>query len=85
MRVIIIIFLSILAVSCVTTIIGNKINDSNLKYILNLREKIELFKKSITFIESQLRLHNLKDCPPIEKDNIVHDILDFIEEIRVFW
>lgn len=85
MKLLIILVLSILVVKCITSIIANKMDRENLQYIKNLRDKVELFKKSMNFIEQELRLHNLKECPFEEKDQIVKDIIDFIEGIKVYW
>lgn len=85
MRVLGIIFLIFIILIVLLDILANKLNKGYILLNKKLGDQNELFKKSIRFIRSQLFLTTLKECPEKEKENIVKECIDFIDEIEKVW
>ena len=85
MRVIGILFLIFLAIVAMLNILANKINKGYVVINSKLEKQNELLKQTICFMRSQLFLTTLKECPKEEKENIVKECIDFIDEIEKVW
>lgn len=84
-RIFIIVVMIVLAIHFIAKIIGNKINGKLYAQNLIYERKIELFKRTLLFIEAQLGLLELKECPDGEKIEIPREIRDMIKEIKGSW
>lgn len=84
-RIFIIVVMVVLVIHCITTIIGNKVNNKLYAQNLVYERKIELFKRTLLFIEAQLGLLELENCPDSEKIEIPREIRDMIKEIKGSW
>lgn len=85
MRIIGIIFLLFLAIVTMLHILGSKLNKGYIELNAKLMKQNDLFKKTLLSIKSELRLTTLKDCPDEEKETIVKEVIDFIEEVEKVW
>lgn len=85
MRVLGIIFLIFMVLVVLMDILANKLNKGYVILNKKLGDQNELLKKSIRFIRSQLFLTTLKECPEEEKENIVKECIDFVDEIEKVW
>lgn len=85
MRVIGIIFLIFLAIVVMLHILANKINKGYVVINSRLEKQNELLKQTICFVRSQLFLTTLKECPEEEKENIIKENIEFIDEIEKVW
>lgn len=85
MRVIGILFLIFLAIVAMLNILANKINKGYVVINSKLEKQNELLKQTICFVRSQLFLTTLKECPKEEKENIVKECIDFVDEIEKVW
>ena len=85
MRIVIIIGLIFLTIITLLQILANKINKGYILLHKKLEDENELLKKTTLFIRSQLVLTTLKECPEEEKENIVKETIDFIDEIEKVW
>lgn len=85
MRVLGIIFLIFMVLVVLMDILANKLNKGYVFLNKKLGDQNELLKKSICFIRSQLFLTTLKECPEEEKENIVKECIDFVDEIEKVW
>lgn len=85
MRIIGVIFLIFIVLIVLVDILANKLNKGCVLLNKKLGDQNELFKKSIRFIRSQLFLTTWKECPDEEKENIVKECIDFIDEIEKVW
>ena len=84
-RIFIIVVMVVLVIHCIATIIGNKVNNKLYAQNLVYERKIELFKRTLSFIEAQLGLLELENCPDSEKIEIPREIRDMIKEIKGSW
>lgn len=84
-RIFIIVVMIVLVIHFIATIIGNKVN--NKLYVQNLvyERKIELFKRTLLFVEAQLGLLELEGCPDSERIEIPKEIRNMIKEIKGSW
>ena len=85
MRVIGILFLIFLAIVAMLHILANKINKGYVVINSKLEKQNELLKQTICFVRSQLFLTTLKECPEEEKENIIKENIEFIDEIEKVW
>lgn len=84
-RIFIIVVMIVLVIHFIAKIIGNKINGKLYAQNLIYERKIELFKRTLLFIEAQLGLLELKECPDSERIEIPREIRDMIKEIKGSW
>lgn len=85
MRIIGIIFLIFLVIVTILKILANDINKGYVEINDKLNKQNELLKQTICFMRSQLFLTTLKECPEEEKENIVKECIDFVDEIEKVW
>ena len=85
MRVFIIIFLIFIGLITLLDILGRKLNKGYIVLNEKLGKQNELLKSSIRNIRSQLFLTTLKECPEEEKDVIVRECIEFVDEIEKVW
>lgn len=85
MRIIGIIFLIFLVIVTILKILANNINKAYVEINDKLNKQNELLKQTICFMRSQLFLTILKECPEEEKENIVKECIDFVDEIEKVW
>lgn len=85
MRIIIIGFLIFIGVICCLNILGRKLNKEIVLLNQDLKKRNELLKKTILQIRLELGLTTLKECPEEEKENIVKDVIKFIDDIKGVW
>lgn len=85
MRVLAIIVLIFLMLITLLHILANRLNKGYILLNKKLGDQNDLLKKSIQFMRTQLFLTTLKECPEEEKESIVKEIIDFINEIEKVW
>lgn len=85
MRILGISFLVFIGILSCLNILGRKLNKEIVILNQSLKKQNEILKKTILHIQMQLILTTLEQCPEEEKDNIVKENIDFINEIKEIW
>lgn len=85
MRAIGIVVLVFLLLITLLDILAHKLNRGYIELNAKLGKENELLKQTICFVRSQLFLTTLKECPEEEKENIIKENIEFINEIEKVW
>ena len=85
MRVLGVIFLIFLILITLLHILANSLNKGYIILNQKLGKENELLKASILSIRSQLFLTTFKECSEEEKEKIIKECIDFVDEIEKVW
>ena len=85
MRILIIIVILFLIIIALLDILADKVDKHILAKNILLENQNERLKQTLTLVRNDLFLATLKECPQEEKDNIIQENIEFIDEIKKVW